>query len=122
MKRASQTKPPAFVPVLEPLGARTGRTFPTELLSNARCIEQTGHGLATIAARGGLHPCEVARNLTGQAKAYTIAEAEEIIAKALEGYAGKTKPDYPLPQPKLELRRRPPAIQRMMPPPRDLLN
>jgi len=103
-RRAIDTKPPALLPVMEPLGAFTGRTFPTCLLSQARCIETTGHGLGWHATHGGMHVVEIARLLTGR-QGFTIASAEQEIAKALEGY-GKP-PSLP--------KRKPRAVAEAMP-------
>jgi len=86
-RRAIDTKPPALLPVLEPLGAFTGRSFPSALLDNATAIARTGHGLAWWAAHGGLHVVSIAALLTGKRrKDFTTATAEQEIAKALEGY------------------------------------
>ena len=53
---------PAAFPVLGPYRAPQ-RTFPGALLSNAHCIATFGYRLHAMSKAGGLHVCEIARNL-----------------------------------------------------------
>ena len=90
----SLRKPPAFLPVHEPIGEFTGRVFPSCLLDNPTTIERTGHGLAWF-AKHGLGRCEIAALLTGKRRRdFTSEEAEAVIAAALEQY-GKPVPRMP---------------------------
>ena len=61
-KRASLRPAPAAFPILGPYRAPL-RTFPGHMLDNKHCIATYGYGLAAMAKRGGLHVCEVAKNL-----------------------------------------------------------
>lgn len=86
LKPSSEQLPPDLFPVIEPLGSKARRRFPSALLSNAHCISKHGRGLANMADRGGFGVEEIASNIMrtiGEGALPSRATALFIIREAL---------------------------------------